>query len=70
MQKSFPSVLPKKFYPISLRVRNKSAQQKPAEHKKTSRGKLSKRILTIFAKTYNLEAKKRHSGVRKKLTAL
>ena len=35
MQKSFPSVLPKKVYPVSLRMHNKSAQRKPAEHKKT-----------------------------------
>ena len=28
MQKSFPSVLPKKVYPVSLRMHNKSAQKK------------------------------------------
>ena len=69
MQKSFPSVLPKRFYPVSLRMHNKSAQRKRAEHKKTSRGEISKRGLTIVSKTYNLEAKKRHSGVRKMVTA-
>ena len=69
MQKSFPSVLPKKVYPVSLRMHNKSAQRKPAKHKKTSRGKISKRGSTIVSKTYNLEAKKRHSGVRKTVTA-
>ena len=68
-QKSFPSVLPKKVYPVSLRMHNKSAQRKPAKHKKTSRGKISKRGSTIVSKTYNLEAKKRHSGIRKRLTA-
>ena len=34
MQKSFPSVLPKKVYPVSLRLHNKSAQRKPAKQKK------------------------------------
>ena len=68
MQISFPSVLPKRVYPVSLRMHNKSAQRKPAKHKRTSRGKISKRGLTIVPKTYNLEAKKRHSGVRKRVT--
>ena len=69
MQKSFPSVLPKRVYPLPLRMHNKSAQRKPAKHKKTSRGKISKRCSTIVSKTYNLEAKKRQSGVRKRATA-
>ena len=68
-QKSFPSALPKRVYPISLRMHKKSAQRKPAKHKKTSRGKIAKRGSTIVSKTYNLEAKKRHSGVRKRVTA-
>ena len=69
MQKSFPSVLPKRVYPVSLRMHIKSAQRKPAKHKKTTRGKISKRGSTIVSKTYNLEGKKRHSGVRKRVTA-
>ena len=69
MQKSFPSVLSKRVYAVSLRMHNKSAQRKPAKHKKTSPGKISKRRLTIVSKTYNLEAKKRRSGVRKRVTA-
>ena len=69
MQKSVPSVLPKRVYPVSLRMNNKSAQRKLAEHKKTSRGKFSQRSSTIVSKTYNYEAKKRYSGVRKRLTA-
>ena len=69
MQKSFPSVLPKGVYPVSLRMHNKSAQRKPAKHKKTSRGIISNQSLTIVSKTYNLEAKKRHFGVRKRVTA-
>ena len=69
MQKSFPSVLPQRVFPVSLRMHNKSAQRKPAKHKKTSRGKIAKRGSTNASKTYNLEAKKRHSGVRKRLTA-
>ena len=63
MQRSFPSVLPKRIYPVSLRMHNKSARRIPAKHKKTSRGKISERGLTIVSKTYNLEAKKRHSSV-------
>ena len=69
MQMCFPSVLPKRVYPVSLRMLNKSAQRKPAKHKKTSRGKTSKRGSTTVSKTYNLEAKKRHSGFRKRVTA-
>ena len=69
MLKSFPSVLARRIYTVSLRMHNKSAQGKPAKHKKTSRGKISKRGSTIVSKTYNLEAKKRHSGVRKRVIA-
>ena len=68
MQKSFPSVLPKEVYPVSLGKHDKSAQRKAEKHKKTSRGKILKRSSTIISKTYNLEAKKRHSGVRKRVT--
>ena len=64
MQNSLPPVLPKRICPVSLRMHQKSAQRKPAKHKKTSRGKISKRRSTIVSKTYNLETKKRHSGVR------
>ena len=69
MRKSFPSVLSKRFYPVSLRMHNKSAQRKPAKQKKTSRGKISNRGSTFVSKTYNLEAKRRHSGVRRRLKA-
>ena len=69
MQKSFPSVLPKRVYTVSLRMHKKSAQRKPAKHKKTTRGKISRRSLAFVSKTYNLEAKKRHSDVRKRVTA-
>ena len=58
LQKSFPSVLPKGVYPVSLRMHNKSAQRKPAKHKKTSRGKFSTQSSTVISKTYNLEAKR------------
>ena len=69
LQKSFPSALPKRVYPVSLRMHNKSAQKKPAEHKNRSSGKISKQGSTIVSRTYNLEEKKRHSSVRKRLTA-
>ena len=51
MQKSFPSVLTKRVYPVSLRMHSKSAQGKPAKHKKTSRGKISKRGSVTVSKT-------------------
>ena len=54
-QKSFASVLPERVYPVCLRMHNKSAQRKPAKHKKTSRGKISKQGSTIVSKTYKLE---------------
>ena len=69
MQKSFSSVLPKRVYPVFLRMQNKSAERKPAKHKTTSRGKNSKQGSTNVSKTYNLGAKKRNSGVRKRVTA-
>ena len=69
MQKSFPSVLPKKPFPVSLPLHHESAQRKSAKHKKKSRGNFSKRGSTILSKTYILEGKKRHSGVRKRFTA-
>ena len=69
MQKFFSSVLLERIYPVSLRMQIKSAQRKPAKQKKTSRGKISKLVSTIISKTYNLEAIKRHSGVRKRLTS-
>ena len=69
MQKSFSSVLPRRVYPVSMRMHDNSAQSKPAKHKKTSRGKISKRGLNTVSKTYNLEGNNRHSGVRKGFTA-
>ena len=40
LQKSFSSVLSERVDPVSLRMHNKSAQRKPAKHKKTSRGNI------------------------------
>ena len=59
MQKSLPSVLPKRVYPVSMRMHSKSTQRKLANHKKTSRGKVSRRSLVTLAKKNNLEAKKK-----------
>ena len=64
MQKSFPSVLPKRVYPVSLQMHKKSPHLKPAKRKKTSRGKILKRGSSIVSKKYNVEAKNRHSGVQ------
>ena len=65
MQKPLSSVLPKRVYPVSLRMHSKSAQRKLANRKKTSRGKNSKRSLVTTAKKNNLEAKKKRSFVKK-----
>ena len=50
MQKLFPSVLPKRIYPVSLRLHIKSAQRKPAKHKKTSRGKIQSEVRLLSLK--------------------
>ena len=67
MQKTLSSVLPKIVYPVSMRMHNKSTQRKLASHKKTSRGKVSRRSLVTIAKKNNLEAKKKRSFVRKRI---
>ena len=67
MQKPLSSVLPKRVFPVSMRMHSKSTQRKLAKHKKTSRDKISKRGSTIVAKKNNLEAKKKHSVIRKRI---
>ena len=67
MQKSLSSVLPKRVYPLSMRMHSKSAERNLASHKKTSCGKISRRNLVTIAKKNNLEAKKKRSVVRKKI---
>ena len=66
MQKSLSSVLPKRVYPVSMRMHSKSTQRKLANHKKTSRAKISRRSVVTIAKKNNLEAKKKRSVVRKR----
>ena len=65
MQKSLSSVLPKRVYPVSMRLHSKYTQRKLANHKKTSRGNVSRRSLVTVGKKNNLEAKKKRSVVRK-----
>ena len=67
MPKPFSSVLPKRVYPVPMRMHSKSTQRKLANYKKTSRGKVSRRSLATFAKKNNLEAKKEGSVVRKRI---
>ena len=67
MQKSLSPVLPKRVYPVSMRMHSKSTQRKLANHKKTSRGKVSRRSVATIAKKNNLEAKKKRSVVRKRI---
>ena len=66
-QNSLSSVLPKRFYPVSMRMHSKSAQRKLASHKKTSRVKVSRRSLVSITKKNNLEAKKKRSVVKKRI---
>ena len=54
MQKSISSVLPKRVYPLYMRMYSKSTRGKLASHKKTSRGKTSRRSLVTIAKKNNL----------------
>ena len=68
MQMSLSSVLSKRTYPFSMRMRSKSAQRKFASHKKTSRGRVSSRSLVTIAKKNNMQAKKKRSVVRKRIT--
>ena len=58
MRKPLSSVLLKRVYPVSMRMHSKSTQRKLASHKKTSRGKVSRRSLATIAKKNNLEASK------------
>ena len=67
IQKPLSSVLPKRVYPVSMRMQSKSTQRKLANNKKTSRGKISTRSVVTIAKKNNLEAKKKLSGVRKRI---
>ena len=67
MQKPLSSVLPKRVYPVSMRRHSKPTQRKLANHKKASRGKISRRSLATIAKKNNLEAKKKRSVVRKRI---
>ena len=66
-EKPLSSVLPKRVYPVSMRMHSKSTQRKLANQKKTSRGKVSRRSVATIAKKNNLEAKKKRSVVRKRI---
>ena len=57
MQKPLASVLPKRVHPVSMRMYSKSTQRKLASHKKTSRGKVSRRRLATIAKKKQLGSK-------------
>ena len=66
-QMSLSSVLPKRVYPVSMRMLSKSTQKKLEIRKKTSRGKVSRPSVATIAKKNNLEAKKKRSVVRKRI---
>ena len=67
MQKPISSVLPKRVYPVSMRMHSKSTQRKLASYKKTSHGKVSRRSVVTIAKKNNLVAEKKRSFVRKRI---
>ena len=67
MQKPLSSIFHKRVYAVFMRMHSKSTQRKLASHKKTSRGKVSRRSLATIAKKNNLEAKKKRSAVRKRI---
>ena len=67
MQKPLSSVLPKRVYPVSMRMHSKSTQRKLESKKNTSRGKVSRRSVFTIVKKNNLEAEKKRSGVRKRI---
>ena len=50
VEKPLSSVLPKRVYPISLRLHSKSTQRKLANQRETSRGRVSRRSLATIAK--------------------
>ena len=67
MQKPLSLVLPKRVYPVSMRIHSKSIQRKLASRKKTARCKVSRRSLATVAKKNILKAKKKRSVVRKRI---
>ena len=70
MQKSLSSVLPKRVYPVSMRMHSNSTQGKVASPKKTLRGEVSGRSLVTIANKNNLEARKKFFVVRKRIATI
>ena len=63
---SFPSLLSKRVYPVSVRVHNKSAQWKPAKHEKKHHvAKLQSKLQLLFLKRL-LCRERREVGVSQK----
>ena len=50
MQKSFPSVLPNRVFPVSSRKHNRSAQRKPAKHKRHHVAKYQSKVRLLSLK--------------------
>ena len=68
MQKSFLSILPKRVYQVPVRMYSKLYRKKPAKFERTSRDKVSKQGLVVLSENNHLRAKKRRSGIRKRIT--
>ena len=58
MQRPLSSVLPKRVYPVSIRMHSKSIQKKLANHEETARGKVSGRRLVTIAKRTTWEQRR------------
>ena len=68
MQNSFPSDFSKRLFQVLVRMYSKSVQRKTAKLKKTSRYKISKWCSLALSKENHWEAKKRSSGIWKRVT--
>ena len=67
MQKSLSLVLPKRLYAVSMRMHSKSTQRKLANHKKTSRGKVSRRSVATIAKKTTWKQRRNVQSSEKRL---
>ena len=66
MQKPLSTVLPKRVYPVSMRMHSKAAQRRLASRRKTLRGKVSRRSLVTITKNKDFGSKEeKFCGQRK-----
>ena len=70
MQKSFPSVWPKRVYYVPLRMHSESSQGEPAKHEKTSPDKISKRSSIALFKRRTWKQRRNVLAFEKRLQSL